>query len=236
MNRLPIQHQTPTWQAVAIGAGLTLLATFSLEHSAVDIGFSQLFYLHGQWLLGKHEQPYALLLYRLPKALLIVWAVYLLAARLQRVVVRFSQPLVRLFRPVRKLSNTDLWYLVTALVLVPTITATLKAVTHVTCPNHLLLFGGDMPYLTLWQSIQASSHDAKCFPAAHASSGFALYAWAFVPLLWRWRWQIVAAVTLGGWLMGLYKIAIGDHFFSHTVVAMLLAWTLCAALARVFYR
>lgn len=235
MNRLPIQHQTPTWQAVAIGAGLTLLATFSFEHSTVDIGFSQLFYLHGQWLLGKHEQPYALLLYRLPKALLIVLVVYLLAARLQRVVVRFAQPLARLFRPVRKLSNTDLWYLVTALVIVPSITATLKAFTHVTCPNHLLLFGGDMPYLTLWQSLQISNH-AKCFPAAHASSGFALYAWAFVPLLWRWRWQIVTAVTLGGWLMGLYKIAIGDHFFSHTAVAMLLAWTLCAALARVFYR
>lgn len=234
MNTLSNQPHPPSWQALAVGLALTLLATLTLEHSAVDVAFSQWFYGQGQWLLGKQEQPYALLLYRLPKALLMTLAVYLLAARWQRW-TRAVRPCAALFRPVGKLSHADLWYLVAALVLVPTITATLKHLTHVTCPNHLALFGGDMPYLSLWQSLHTASHH-KCFPAAHASSGFALYAWAFVPLLWRWRWQIVAAVTLGGWLMGLYKIAIGDHFFSHTVVAMLLAWTLCAALARVFYR
>ena len=54
------------------------------------------------------------------------------------------------------------------------------------------------------------------------SSGFTLYAWAFLPRLKNYRWQIAAGVTLLAWAMGLYKMAIGDHFLSHTVVSMFL--------------
>ncbi len=32
----------------------------------------------------------------------------------------------------------------------------------------------------------------------------------------------LAAAT--GWIMGAYKMLIGDHFLSHTIVTMLLAW------------
>ena len=70
----------------------------------------------------------------------------------------------------------------------------------------------------------------------HASAGFALYAWAFIPSLWHKRWQIAAMVTVIAWLMGGYKMLIGDHFFSHTLVSMSLAWGICAAVAWAWCR
>lgn len=52
----------------------------------------------------------------------------------------------------------------------------------------------------------------KCFPAAHASSGFALFAFAFAPSLRRRRGAIIIVVMALGWAMGCYKMIIGDHF------------------------
>ena len=36
--------------------------------------------------------------------------------------------------------------------------------------------------------------------------------------------------------MGLYKMLFGDHFFSHTLVSMLLSLTIACALANVFFK
>ena len=102
------------------------------------------------------------------------------------------------------------------------------------CPNHLYLFNGDLPYLSIWQNMLAKT-DAKCFPAAHASAGFSLYGLAFLPTLQKHRYKIFVIVTVLGWTMGLYKMSFGDHFFSHTLVSMLLAWTLACATATIFF-
>ena len=77
---------------------------------------------------------------------------------------------------------------------------------------------------------------AKCFPAAHASAGFSLYGLAFLPTLKKHRYQILKIVTLLGWSMGLYKMLFGDHFFSHTLVSMLLSLTIACALATLFFK
>lgn len=73
-------------------------------------------------------------------------------------------------------------YVAAAMVCVPLIIASLKSVTHVVCPSHLQIFGGEFAYLSIWQNMQAGT-DAKCFPAAHASAGFALYAWTFAKFM-----------------------------------------------------
>ena len=36
--------------------------------------------------------------------------------------------------------------------------------------------------------------------------------------------------------MGLYKMLFGDHFFSHTLVSMLLSLTIACALATLFFK
>lgn len=218
---------------------LTILATLVFEHSQLDIRISELFYSHGHWLLEKGAQPYAFIFYDLPKALLILLAVYLIAV----LIIKYQQPLPDLTSQHRRkfdkfllpLPIREIGYLLLVLAIVPATIATLKGVTHVSCPNDLVIFGGELPYLNLWQNMVAAT-PAKCFPAAHASAGFSLYGLAFLPTLKKHRYQILKIVTLLGWSMGLYKMLFGDHFFSHTLVSMLLSLTIACALATLFFK
>ena len=219
--------------------GLTVIATLTFEHSQFDIRISELFYTNGQWLIQKGAQPYAFIFYDGPKALLILSAIYLLAI----LIVKYRRPANKPFiannskfsQFIVPLSVREISYLLIILIVVPSTIALLKGVTHVSCPNHLTLFGGDLPYLNIWQNMLAKT-DAKCFPAAHASAGFSLYGLVFLPSLHKYRYRIFAIVTALGWTMGLYKMLFGDHFFSHTLVSMLLALTVACALASLFLR
>jgi membrane-associated PAP2 superfamily phosphatase len=48
---------------------------------------------------------------------------------------------------------------------------------------------------------------------------------------------IALVFALGvGWSMGLYKMIIGDHFLSHTVITMILAWLIVLIIAKSVYR
>lgn len=214
---------------------LAILATLIIEHSPLDIAISQLFYQNGHWLLDKQATLPDWIFYTGIKRLLIMFEVYILLAWLQR--LNFSKnpnhrhkKILNAFQILSRFSTRELGYLAGVMLLVPTVVATLKGITHVPCPNNLQLFGGEFAYVSLWQDIISHSGQ-KCFPAAHASSGFALYAWAFLPSLKNRRWQIAMGVTVLAWLMGLYKMAIGDHFLSHTVVSMLLAWAIASGVA-----
>lgn len=222
---------------------LTVMATLVFEHSQLDVEISALFYTKGQWRLVKGAQPYAFFFYDGPKALLILLAIYLIAV----LVLKYGQSLqaysvfnkafnrTRLNRLLPPLTAREISYLLAVLMIVPSSIALLKGVTHVSCPNHLTRFGGDLPYLSLWQDIVANTH-AKCFPAAHASAGFSLYGFAFLPSLKQYRGRVWIAVTLLGWAMGLYKMLFGDHFFSHTLVSMLLSLTIACALSSLFFK
>ncbi|MGP5210319.1 PAP2 family lipid A phosphatase [Psychrobacter alimentarius] len=217
----------------------TIIAALVFEHSQLDIRISELFYSNGHWLLEKGAQPYAFIFYDLPKALLILLAVYLIAVLL----IKYRQPLPdvasqhrhKFDRFLLPLPIREIGYLLIIIAIVPASIATLKGVTHVSCPNDLVIFNGDLPYLNLWQNIVAAT-PARCFPAAHASAGFSLYGLAFLPTLKKYRYQIFTTVTVLGWTMGLYKMLFGDHFFSHTLVSMLLSLTIACALAHIFFK
>lgn len=220
---------------------LAMIATVLLEHSSLDIAVSQIFYQgNGNWWIEKGSRVPDWIFYTGIKRLLIVFEVYVILAWGQRWLIQkkpnhtFAKDFT-IFRPLQRFSKAELGYLAGVMLLVPTVVATLKGITQVPCPNDLQLFGGKLEYLSLWQDIVSRSGQ-KCFPAAHASSGFALYAWAFLPSLRHRRWQIAIEVTVLAWLMGGYKMAIGDHFLSHTVVSMLLGWAICSGMAWVWFR
>lgn len=219
---------------------LAILATVLLEHSALDIAISQYFYQgNGQWWIDRDSRLPDWIFYTGIKRLLIIFELYIVLAWFNRL-FQHKNPLSNLgknfaiFQPLQRFSRQELGYLAIVMLLIPTVVATLKAITQVPCPNDLQLFGGKLAYLTLWQDMISRSGQT-CFPAAHASSGFALYAWAFLPSLRSKRWHIATVVTLLAWLMGGYKMAIGDHFFSHTVVSMVLSWMICAGMGWIFH-
>jgi len=116
---------------------------------------------------------------------------------------------------------------VLSLTLVPATVAALKVGTHVACPRDLEQFGGELVYAKIFQHNSENGANAgrqQCFPAAHASAGFSLLSLFFLFRSRRNRRRAVYASLTIGWTMGLYKIVIGDHFLSHTIVSMLLAW------------
>jgi len=169
-----------------------------------------------QWIWSAAEPFKRLVFYDGPKRLLILLAASL---ALSLVFTRYSR-VVRTYR-------RGIRIVVVSLLLVPTCVAGLKATTNIACPRALTQFSGVVPYAGIFGRYPENNLPIarqRCFPASHASSGFALLSLCF---LFRSAHNRAIAVGLGlaaGWTMGGYKILIGDHFLSHTVVSMLLAW------------
>ena len=226
------------WIECAMALMLAGVATIWLEHSVIDLMIANWFYLgDGRWVVDKSAVMPDLIFYTGIKRVLILLELYLLIACIYRYyqAKKQRQSSQAWLKPVQRFSQQELVYLVVVMLMIPTVVASLKAVTHVVCPAYLELFGGELSYLPMWQSMRAGL-DAKCFPAAHASSGFALYAFAFLPSLYRYRIRIDVVVTSLAWVMGVYKMLIGDHFVSHTIVSMCLAWAICALMAVIFLK
>lgn len=112
-----------------------------------------------------------------------------------------------------------------SMLLVPAFIGALKTATNTPCPCEYERYGGAYPYITVLDPMPSNiSERFRCFPAGHASGGFALMALYF---LFRSRRNKIIALTaaLGtGSMMGFYKMAMGDHYLSHTLITLLLSW------------
>ncbi|GJL83366.1 MAG: hypothetical protein DHS20C01_30000 [marine bacterium B5-7] len=122
---------------------------------------------------------------------------------------------------------------------VPLAVGSLKSVTHMPCPKHLEHYGGKFPHVTLFTAYPASFHASRmpqCYPAGHASGAFSLFSLLFLfGGLWSRRIVLLAVMTIG-WSVGIYKMMIGDHFLSHTLISMILAWLIILLIVRVIGR
>ncbi len=124
-----------------------------------------------------------------------------------------------------------------SLLLIPLVVNVAKDTTNIPCPRNLVTFGGEYPHVTLFSGYPENSsvsHNVACFPAGHASGAFALLSIFFLIQKRRNRAVLVVSVLALAWIIGLYKMIIGDHFLSHTIVSMLLAWLLILGVAHVF--
>lgn len=122
-------------------------------------------------------------------------------------------------------------YLLAGLAVTAIICTQLRDFTHMATPRDLRLYGGAWDHRLLFEA-KPAGYPSHAFPAGHASGGFALFCLAFAWTDARARRAGMAlGLLLGGW-MGLYQIARGEHFLSHTLVTAALAWLICAGLAR----
>ena len=108
----------------------------------------------------------------------------------------------------------------------------LKAVTNIDCPRDLSEFGGSFPYIHLFAHRPSGLRHARCFPAAHASAGYALLALYFVfRERSRWAGRLGWATGIGmGLIFGLAQQSRGAHFVSHDVWSAMLVWTVSLSL------
>ena len=123
-----------------------------------------------------------------------------------------------------------------SLVLAPVSVGLLKAVTDLPCPRQLQRYGGELPHVSLLQRLsgEAPALQSKCYPAGHASGGFALISLLFLFNSPAWRRRMLWLGLVTGWTIGGYKMAIGDHFLSHTWVSMLWVGLVILALGGLF--
>lgn len=112
------------------------------------------------------------------------------------------------------------------------VVSALKSLNHTSCPWDLSEFGGVAHYASHWRLLfGADGGTGRCFPAGHASAGFAFiggyFAFRHVAPA-RARGWLLGAV-LAGLVLGLTQQLRGAHFMSHTLWTGWLCW--CVAWA-----
>ena len=210
-----------------------LLTTALLIFSIIFFGINDLdlvvqdyfynYHTH-KWILDWALQPYRLIFYDGAKKALILIGVAFLVALL-------------FFRKTKIVKEYKKGILIVVLsaIFVPGITGFLKDNTNMPCPKHEIRYGGTYPRTAVWEKYPADFKQpkTKCWPAGHASGGFALMSIFFLFKKRRNRFIALGVSFVIAWSMGLYKMIIGDHFLSHTLITMFLAWLIILILQKI---
>lgn len=105
----------------------------------------------------------------------------------------------------------------------------LKAGSHISCPWDLREFGGVAHHISHWAGwSKFDGGSGGCFPAGHATTGFAFVGGYFalrkdLPRLAR-IW--LAAALFAGLVLGVSQQLRGAHFMSHTLWSAWICWML----------
>lgn len=129
-------------------------------------------------------------------------------------------------------------YLLTSVALSPSLVSLLKRFTHLDCPWDLQRYGGSHPYVTFFQVRPVELAQSVCFPAGHASAGYAWIALYFFAchVAPKWRWPALSVALLAGLSFGITQQLRGAHFLSHDVAALWLCWVVAVVLHAWFFR
>lgn len=132
--------------------------------------------------------------------------------------------------------RAPLAYLLIAVVLSVLCVAWVKSWSNMDCPWDLVRYGGDRPFVGLWQVRPLGLERGACFPAGHAGGGYAWMALYFFlgAVRPRWRWAGLAAGIGLGLAFGIAQQLRGAHFASHDLSAAAICWAVALITWRVF--
>jgi membrane-associated PAP2 superfamily phosphatase len=211
---------------ITITAILLIAVIVLFQFTNLDIFVQNSFYNFDtkNWLVQKEESILRFFLYDGMKVLLILFAVAIL----------FSLIFLRKNKFVQEYKKGLIIVLLSA-IFVPAIIGTLKAVTNTPCPCNIVHFNGTYPDIKVFDSypkdfVQTSK--IKCWPAGHASGGFALMALFFLFKTPKNQKRALIGALIVGWSMGTYKMLLGDHFLSHTIITMIMAWLIILIIVK----
>ena len=104
--------------------------------------------------------------------------------------------------------------------------ALMKRVSATSCPWDISDFGGVGHYVSHWAWGVTDGGGGHCFPAGHASAGFAFISGYFAlrHCLPRTARVWLATALLAGFALGLAQQMRGAHFMSHTLWTAWLCW------------
>lgn len=208
----------------------SLLLVFSIVffgYSDIDLIVQDNFYNFEtkKWILDGHLQPYRFIFYDGIKKLLIIIAILLLV----------SLVFIKKYKLINQYKKGIIIVVLSA-VLVPLSVGILKKYTNMPCPESEIRYDGYYPRTKVWESYDESFKQKgcnKCWPAGHASGGFALLSLFFLFKSKRNKYIALLISMSIGWSMGFYKMIVGDHFLSHTIITMILSWLIISVITKV---
>lgn len=109
--------------------------------------------------------------------------------------------------------------------------AWIKSWSNVDCPWDLARYGGQHAYVDLFAARPALQWTGRCFPAGHASAGYAWMATYFLLLAMRPAWRrcgLAVGIALG-LAFGFAQQLRGAHFLSHDLWSAALCWLVAVA-------
>lgn len=194
---------------------VVVAALFTLEHTGIDLWLAdRLYALEGnQWALRDHWLTYDVIHHHGKQMILtmgLALVVLLLASHRISGLRRWRKPMS---------------YLLASMALLPTAIAYSKHYSPVYCPWDLSRYGGHAAYQHTFSYSFGATQLGHCFPAGHASGGFALLALYFA--MYRSA-RHPALYLLPGMLVG-FVFAFGQqvrgaHFISHDLWSLSICW------------
>lgn len=114
----------------------------------------------------------------------------------------------------------------------------LKRTFQTSCVWDLSRYGGQYPYRPLLTELLHPQFQQHCFPAGHASAGYAWVALYFAGLYWRsdWRWAGLALGLSLGLIFGITQQLRGAHFLSHDLASLACCWGFALCSVPLFFR
>lgn len=194
---------------------LVLFQQTSLDFQVQDFLYDQSVH---RWLLQKDEAFTHFIFYSGIKTVLIIVFVVLIAALCLSHRWNLTEQ-----------QRFGLSIAVLGMIVVPLVVNLLKDHTNMACPKNLTRYGGDVEYIHLfaqYTDMNRPATDNRCFPSGHASGGFSLLALIFLLRERKHKQALIIVAVVTGWVMGIYKMLIGDHFLSHVLISMELSWLL----------
>ena len=211
---------------IVITAFLLIAVIALFQFSNLDIFVQSFFYDFDKksWLIDKNEPILKFFFYEGIKNLLLFFGLLILVS-----LIFFRKNI--LVQEYKK----GLTIVLLSAILVPSIIGFFKDITNTPCPCNIVYFNGTYPDKKVFDSypkdfIQKSK--VKCWPAGHASGGFALMALFFLFKTPKNQKKALFVALIIGWSMGIYKMLLGDHFFSHTIITMLMAWLIILIIVK----
>lgn len=129
-------------------------------------------------------------------------------------------------RPSLSRWRRPLAYLALSTLLATVLVVWVKSWSNMDCPWDLLRYGGERPFVGLFGLRPIGLSRGVCFPAGHASAGYAWMALYFFSLNTRpqWRWLGLSAGIALGALFGISQQLRGAHFLSHDLWTAAICW------------
>jgi len=211
---------------------LMALALCAIQYSDFDIKIQNHFFdsLNKTWLVDRNEPIKKFIFYKFPKILFGFVVTFCLVAA----VLGFKKKSAFLFENRHKFLLIFL-----GLALIPLIAGNVKKFTNVYCPTQLEIYGGQFPYVKIFDKYPSGFKQikrAQCFPAGHSVTGFAFFILFFALEKKSHRLFGLALALALGWIMALYQMFKGVHFFGDSLVSMLLCFLLAAVIGRIYLR